>query len=370
MSLGEEIEKASKEIVNDGYDMSLGELITLYNEKELIINPEFQRLFRWKETQKSKFIESILLDIPIPAIFVFTTDEGTWELVDGLQRLSTVFEFVGILRKTDGTLEPPSVLRGTELLPSLKGISWKAGNGTHCLTNAQQFQLRRRRIRVEILKRSHPQSKYELFQRLNSGSVVTNQEVRNCVMMMMNPDFFRWVKELGEFPSFKNVWVSSKKQEKTQHAMELILRFIVYRNVTRSSSDLDVNAYLDKGTLELAKLALNKQFDLDKEGSIFKETFSLIDKAFGKEAFKRYDKENNRFLGPSLISAYEVIAIGVSKSLVVVQKQSEEDQIAFVQQQVKKVWEDPTFKKYAKAGIGGATRLSKLLPLSEHFSDL
>ncbi|WP_205351586.1 DUF262 domain-containing protein [Vibrio cholerae] len=102
MSLEKEIQKARKEIVSDGYDMSLGEIVNLYKENELKINPDFQRLFRWDVTRKTRFIESILLGIPIPPIFVFQDKDGNWELIDGLQRLSTILEFTGVLKDSKG----------------------------------------------------------------------------------------------------------------------------------------------------------------------------------------------------------------------------------------------------------------------------
>ena len=76
MGLETEIKNARKEIVSDGYDMSVGEVINLYRDDELKINPEFQRLFRWDITRKTRFIESILLGIPIPPIFVFQDEDG------------------------------------------------------------------------------------------------------------------------------------------------------------------------------------------------------------------------------------------------------------------------------------------------------
>ncbi len=75
MSLDNEIAAARKEIVSDGYDMSLGEVVNLYKDGELKIDPEFQRLFRWDSTRKTRFVESILLGIPIPPIFVFQDSE-------------------------------------------------------------------------------------------------------------------------------------------------------------------------------------------------------------------------------------------------------------------------------------------------------
>jgi Protein of unknown function DUF262 len=91
MALDEEINEARKVIVSDGYEMSIGELMNLYRDNELRIDPELQRLFRWDDTRKTRFIESLLLGIPIPPIFVFQDEKGVWELIDGLQRLSTIF---------------------------------------------------------------------------------------------------------------------------------------------------------------------------------------------------------------------------------------------------------------------------------------
>lgn len=97
MSLQEEIDKRRQEIRTDGYSMSIGEWISLYENHELDIHPEFQRFFRWSAHQKSTLIESILLGIPIPPIFVSQRADGVWDVVDGVQRLSTIYEFVGFL---------------------------------------------------------------------------------------------------------------------------------------------------------------------------------------------------------------------------------------------------------------------------------
>ena len=103
MALNDEVIVARKSIFRDGYDISFGELVSLYEKGELIVQPEYQRLFRWNPTQKTRFIESVLLNIPIPPIFVFSDSKGRWELVDGLQRVSTTLEFMGRLRDAEGT---------------------------------------------------------------------------------------------------------------------------------------------------------------------------------------------------------------------------------------------------------------------------
>ena len=94
MALQDEIDQKRREIRTDGYAMSIGEWINLYEKGELDIHPEFQRFYRWSEIQKTNLIESILLGIPIPPIFVSQRKDGIWDVVDGVQRLSTIFQLL------------------------------------------------------------------------------------------------------------------------------------------------------------------------------------------------------------------------------------------------------------------------------------
>ena len=105
MSLPAEIETAKRYVKTDAYQMSIGEVINLYKDGELIIDPIFQRLFRWEPYQKARLIESILLGIPLPPIFVYERPDGTWELVDGLQRLSTILEFYWAIERSRWSFE-------------------------------------------------------------------------------------------------------------------------------------------------------------------------------------------------------------------------------------------------------------------------
>jgi len=365
MSLEEEIQRSAKEISTDGYEMSIGELMSLYSNKELIINPEYQRLFRWSISQKTKFIESILLGIPIPPIFVFQTKDGDWELVDGLQRLSTVFEFVGILKKNNGALYPQSILEGTKLLPSLSGKIWGSGeeDSENTLARAQQLFIRRARMRVEILKReSDPQSKYELFQRLNTGgSSLSEQEVRNVIMIMINREFFDWVMQLSQFDPFRVVTAQTENAERQQRIVELVVRFLVYRNIPYQTK-LDVNEYLDDGVVQLAS---DKNLDRNGEEIIFKDTFILIESLLHDDAFTKYDGQ--RFLGQFVLSAFEVVAVGVSRNLAALHSLPQDVRDKFITDKIKQLWSEPQFRKYSVAGVRGTTRLTNLLNLGEPY---
>jgi hypothetical protein len=127
LPLDERIDRLRSDIRTDKLDITFGELANMYESGELVINPAYQRLFRWKRVQRTRFIESLLLGIPTPAIFVAETQDGVWELVDGLQRVSTVFEFMGVLKDPDGTPVRASRLREIEgaTIPGLGGKSYK-----------------------------------------------------------------------------------------------------------------------------------------------------------------------------------------------------------------------------------------------------
>ena len=158
MKLSDEIESARTKVVTDDYPMSLGELTNIFKEKELKITPNFQRLFRWSNAQKSAFFESLLIGIPIPPIFVFELDNGTWELIDGLQRTSTLMEFQGLLEDANGNKRPPSVLSKTEYLPSLEGAVWDASLSADFQEDQDigseiRISIKRAKIGIQILKK-------------------------------------------------------------------------------------------------------------------------------------------------------------------------------------------------------------------------
>jgi hypothetical protein len=124
MDLEDQILQRSKEISTDAYAMSVGEMISLYKDDELDIHPEFQRFFRWTSGQKSRLIESLLLGIPLPSLFVSQRPDGTWDVIDGLQRLSTILQLTGDLKDVDGRTVEPLVLEKTRYLPDLEGKTW------------------------------------------------------------------------------------------------------------------------------------------------------------------------------------------------------------------------------------------------------
>src|ERR1035437_9629676 len=147
MGLQQEIDKTRAEIRTDGYPVSIGEWMSIYEKGELDIHPEFQRFFRWSLRQKSRLVESLLLGIPIPQIFVAQRPDGVWDVVDGLQRLSTIFEFTGILLDENGSRVHPLALEATTYLHGLEGRRWEdSDHPDQSLTVTQRLLIKRAKI--------------------------------------------------------------------------------------------------------------------------------------------------------------------------------------------------------------------------------
>ena len=358
MSLADEIKIKSKEIHSDSYSMSLGEIANLYKDGELLLHPEFQREFRWTEEQKSNLIESALLGIPLPPIFVVQEENGIWNVIDGLQRLSTFFEFMGILKDKNDNLIPASTLKKTKFLPSLEGKQWEKKDDTeNSFTATQRIDFKRVKIGVTIItKDSDPDAKYELFQRLNTGgSSLTDQEVRNCLLLMVNPDFYNYIKSLSEDPNFKNVLNLSDRQCDEKFDMELVCRYLVGKNTPLDDFN-NINDIFEFINERMVYFAHNKSFDKAKEENDFKQLFTLL-ASLNIHPFAKYIEGKKAFMGMFLISTYEVIAIGLGSFI---DKYSSADSTCIIDK-IKTMWSDEEFLRASGTGKSAKTRMAQCI---------
>jgi hypothetical protein len=359
MGLQDEIDKTRAEIRTDGYPVSIGEWISIYEKGELDIHPEFQRFFRWSIRQKSRLVESILLGIPVPQIFVAQRADGIWDVVDGLQRLSTIFQFVGILLDEDNNRLPPLTLEATSYLPSLEGRRWEdEEHPDQSLNVTQRLLIKRAKISVSIiLKESDESAKYELFQRLNTGgSMLSDQEVRNSILVMLNREFYRWVKRLSEDANFTTCVALSDRAVEEQYDMELVLRFIIFRTMSHASLAKlgDLGEFL---TDEAKSLAKNGSFDYKAEEAAFRDTFALLASSLADDAFRRYDTARKRFVGGFSVSAYEALAIGAGYNY-----KKAKANAAKIPERVKLMWADEAFTDNSGSGIRASSRVPKIIP--------
>lgn len=243
MDISDEIQKYRQEIKSERMDMSFGEIINMYKDKEIIISPEYQRAFRWDEQRQSDFIESILLGIPFPSIFVATNPDGKWELIDGLQRVSTVLAFFNELKDENGDPYPKNGLELVEgsLIKGLKGIT------IDTLPLEYKLQIKRTPCRVEIiLKESEFKMRYELFKRLNTGGEgLSRQEIRNCIFRGLDSRYSNFVAELSNNEIFREIVNISTLNEEMMYYEELVLRYLTLKNQGTRYAQANIQDYMD-----------------------------------------------------------------------------------------------------------------------------
>ncbi len=356
MSLQDEINARASKIFRESYQMSIGELINLYKDGEMDIHPEFQRVFRWSEYQKTKLIESIMLNIPIPPIFVSQNEDGVWDVIDGVQRLSTIFQFVGIFVDETGKAIEPLTLLKTDYLPSFAGIQWENAVKEMSFSKEQQLFFKRSRMDVIIMKKeSDPNTKYELFQRLNTGgSLLSDQEVRNCLMIMTNKDFYEYIISLDSVESYHNCLPISDRRTDEQYRLELLLRLIIpsFIDWNRINQYSDFAELLDKETV----LLCNSKIDYESIRENFLATFSLLYGLFEDNAFKKYN--GVKHVGPVMASSFQAIAVGVFNNIthILALENTNEWLIAKVQS----LYSEEVFQKNITPGVRSIPRFKDL----------
>jgi len=360
VDLQHEIERQSSEMRTESLNMAIGEVIFMYKDDDLNIHPEFQRFYRWTDYQKSKLVESILLNIPIPPIYVAQRHDGIWDVVDGLQILSTIFEFVGILKNDKGQTVAPLKLTKTDLLPALENKLWDTENN-NSFTNTEQRYFKRGRLHFIIISNeNNHRGKYELFQRLNTvGSPLEPQEVRNCLLITQDETYLEKLNSLSEFPAFVECINLSDKNLVEQYDKELVSRFLVLKD--KSASELsginDLGGYLDEKIIEFFNANSDDWTDIETQ---FKSTFQLINDNVGSDAFKRYNIDRDHFYGGFIVSAFEMVALGVASNLSHYQSNPQ-----LVKEKIKECWrkineENITWKGYSASG-----RLPKTISIGQ-----
>ena len=345
-NLGFEIQQARRKIVREGLDMSIGEIASLYEQGEFIISPPYQRLFRWEEQQKTRFIESIFLNVPIPPIFVYTKPDGKWELVDGLQRVSTCLQFMRKLVLNGDLAKERLVCAGTNLVPGLADVFWPSsaeGNHHNALPIDLQLNFRRAKIRVEVLgPDTDTDVRFELFQRLNSGGTnLSEQEVRNCVIFSVSPAAYDALRSIAEDANLLACYEPTDRQKEEQYVTELVLRLVCLRHVPYDGKK-DVHEYLSSAIVEICG---NPAFNWEHESAIIRRTFDFIRTHAGDKAFW---KGNRRSLG-----LYEFASLATSRLLEL--RNGGADPGEF-RRRYDKLLKDRDLERYSKAGVSGTDR--------------
>ena len=213
-----------------------------------------------------------------------------------------------------------------------------------------------------ILRESSESSKYELFQRLNTGgSPLSEQELRNAILSMVHADAFRWMESLANNENFQYCIALSDKSISEQYDLELVTRFLVFRSLEENELTAigDIGEFLND---KIVNLATSEEFEQTKEvvEEAFNRTFDILAESLGERSFRRYDSVKARHLGGFLISAFEPIALGVGYNFDRYNKQEAVEQI---QEIGKELWRNEAFLRRSGTGVRASSRVPANIPL-------
>ena len=218
----------SRDISLERADRGLSELLRWFDDGDLILHPEWQRNFVWSKKQSSKLIESFLLNIPVPVVYFAKTEEDRYEVIDGLQRLTSVFDF----------FNNKFSLVGLDVLTDLNGKTFNQ------LEDANKRKLRNSTLRsFELAKNSESDVHFIVFERLNTGGTKLNEmEIRNCIFrgklnnllgdLALDPDFIKCI--------------NTESLSKRMNDRALVLRFIAFYERTHHKFSRGLKKFLNE----------------------------------------------------------------------------------------------------------------------------
>ncbi|MFF2144449.1 DUF262 domain-containing protein [Kitasatospora sp. NPDC058190] len=250
-----------RRLVTQPYDLSLSTLVDDIKKDRLLLSIEYQRQYVWDNAKASRLIESLLLNIPVPVCYFAENEEGAYEVIDGLQRITTISNY----------LENGFALKGIPVLSELEGKTFSE------LSMRDQRRLSGRTIRcIVITEDSDPDIKFDVFERLNTGSArLGSQELRNCIYRGDLNDF---LKRTARVPYFEGILSGIRNHR--MDFQELILRFFAlnediakYRPPLRQL----LNGYMRKNR---AKPPAEEEVDL------FADVCRTVGDVFGSTAFR------------------------------------------------------------------------------------
>ncbi|MDH5517604.1 MAG: DUF262 domain-containing protein [Gammaproteobacteria bacterium] len=284
------ISPEKRRLHTESYDFSIGTLNDYLNNQTIFV-PKFQRSYVWNRTQASKLIESLIIQCPIPVIYLNQEKNETLAVIDGNQRLTSINLF----------LNDDFELQGLTTYPEL--------NGSLCsnLDPRIKRHILNRTLRcITILKETHPQIKMDVFERLNTGAVQLNhQEIRHGVY---HGELINLIDQLAEEKIWKKI--TGYKNDNRMKGSELILRYFSLLVELRSYKK-PLKTFLDTFCEKHSNLTPEESL---KWKTLFLSTIELVHDVFDHAAFRTYDKNKNTYNKSINSALFDAVMIGFSST--------------------------------------------------------
>lgn len=323
----------------------------MIDDKDIDLNPDFQRNFVWNSAQKSRLIESILLRIPLPMFYFSEDDEGRLVVIDGLQRLTTINEF----------MDNKFSLFGLEYLnESCEGCYYKADLGKEGL-EAKYFRwFNQTQISSNVIDPSSPTKvKYDIFRRINTGGKpLNNQEIRNC---LAGTGLRETLKKMVNLPEFKEATDWSIKPTRMDD-QEVALRFILFHELIHQDITLDnYTGYIEQLMDDLTERLVKKdENELENYIQLFSNAMKNARYLFGKRfAFRKTQLKDiqpgayKQLINKALFVSWSVLLSNFDPVLI----EERNNEQALLEPLAREITEDQQFLYYLSSGTNGKANI-------------
>jgi hypothetical protein len=274
-----ELDVGERRIATQSLDLAIEGLVARISRSGLILQPEFQREYVWSAAKASALVESVLMRIPLPVIYLAETSEGDWEVVDGQQRLTSLYSFI-VGKFPDGT---KFKLGQMSVRSDIKELAFKD------LSKSDQNAILNYTLRAVILQNeSHPDLKFEVFERLNCGSVqLKDAELRNC---MYRGSYNDMLNDLAKNPfllKIRHADIPHKRMDDRQ----LILRFFAMKRNTHLNFKGGMKQFMNR---EMSEHRHAPPQEIASLKAMFESAIECAWTVFGPHAFRRWSSGDDR----------------------------------------------------------------------------
>ncbi len=258
---------------------NIGQLVELLEDHQILI-PKYQRLPNlWSETKKSRFIESLMLDLPIPLFYFDEGDDKKWYVVDGLQRMSTLEHFM-IGKGEVGKNKTKLKLQNLEFLTEYNEKTWDE------LHKDIKRRINSNQITINLIGKGTPDEvKYTIFSRINQGDVpLKAQEIRTALFQGYRVDFLESLISIDTDAGrlFRKVTDGSVKS-KRQEDLDFVSRFIAFYLTDYNNYEPDMDRFITLGTKKIPSNKINQELIT----SDFIKSLNCLYEIFGQDAFRK-----------------------------------------------------------------------------------
>jgi len=320
--------KASDAEINARYETKERKIIVESNREKLPnfvealkrpnymnVRPFYQRRLRWDQVRRSRFIESFIINIPVPPLFLYETNYNTYEVIDGQQRITAVRAFY----------ENDLVLKGLEHWPELNGRKYST------LPSNIRAGIDRRSISYVVVLTESAQTTEEalllkqiVFERLNTGGVrLSNQEIRNS---LYHGEFNKMLFQLAANPIFRKAWgLPLPTHDEEDHPSSELLKCRTYRNMDDVEVVLRFFALrhhhrYQHGMQGFLDLYMIRSRDFDEQSravlrDLFQSTIKLADDIYGEKLFRPYLLKNDKWSKHPRKAFADAVLVGTSEHL-------------------------------------------------------